>query len=301
MLNATSFASVRRTVEEAVERAALPASFRALLRIPLQQHGKILTEEERPLWPTVVLAACTATGGEPAFGATVAAATELFMAGLDVLDEIEDGDSSALVELAGPAQALNVSTALLLLGQQTLLGLVADGLPAAQVTLLTQTLTAAGLAATGGQHRDLANESDRIVSTDEALSIARSKAGTLVAGACRIGALLGTTDMDTLALYETLGGHHGTAAQLANDLHGAENTLSKTDVERQKGTLPLLYARGARAVATGEPATIAASGALHFTWVILEIERQRCVQLLDTLAARGHLVADLRDLLGKVG
>lgn len=298
MLNAASFAAVRRTVEGAVERAALPASFRELLRIPLQQHGKILTDDERPLWPAVVLAACRSAGGESAFGVTVAAATELFMTGLDVLDEVEDGDSSALVELAGPAQALNVSTALLLLGQQILLGLVADGLPPTRVALLAQTLTAAGLAATGGQHRDLANESDQTVSTDEALSIARSKAGTLVAGACRMGALLGTTDTDTLALYETLGGHHGTAAQLANDLHGAENTANKTDVERQKGTLPLLYAR---AVATGEPATIAASGALHFTWVILEIERQRCVQLLDTLAARGHLVADLRDLLGKVG
>lgn len=301
MLSATSVTAIKQTIEEVVERGALPTSFRELLAIPLRQPGKIMAEEGNPQWAALVLAACTSTGGDPTWGAVAAAAAELFMAGLDVLDEVEDGDQSALIEAAGEAQALNVSTALLLLGQQTLLGLAERGMAPDRVALLGRALTEAGIAATGGQHRDLANAAAGAVSTDEALDIARRKAGVLVAGACRLGALIGTADEDLLALYSVWGMHYGTAAQLANDLHDAENAEDKSDVVRQKGTLPLLYARGSGALLGAGPAPLAGSGALHFTWVILEIERQRCVQLLDTLATHGHAIAAMRDLLGRVG
>src|SRR4051812_36388490 len=113
---------------------ALPASFFRLLPLPLQQPGEELAGAARPTRPVMVLSACNATGGDPAIGSKVAAAVEIFIAGLDVLDEIEDGDHSPLVEATGHGQALNVSTALLLLAQQLLLCLTDSGVPAHRAT-----------------------------------------------------------------------------------------------------------------------------------------------------------------------
>jgi geranylgeranyl pyrophosphate synthase len=300
VLNPAPFAKVSQTIEEAVERASLPASFSALLRIPLQQPGKVLAGAVRPTWPVMVLTTCAATGGDPAIGSKVAAAVELFIASLDVLDEVEDGDYSPTVEAAGQGQALNVSTALLLLAQQILLQLTDDGVPADHVALLARTLVEAGVQATGGQHRDLASENDPTISTDEALTIARLKAGALAGGACRLGALVGTSDATLLDLYQEWGQHYGTAAQLSNDLHDAENQEQKSDTTRHKGTLPLLYSRTdtAPTPATMPPAELAASGALHFTWVILEIERQHCLKILAELTEREQAITGLRELLG---
>ena len=54
----------------------------------------------------VVLGSAAATGGSARAAERVAAALELFLAGLDVLDEVEDGDYSPLAERAGQARAL---------------------------------------------------------------------------------------------------------------------------------------------------------------------------------------------------
>lgn len=302
MDRAAAFQQVGQALREAVEGTDLTASFRCLLYIPLRQQGKVLAGSAQPRWPAVVLATCAAAGGAERAAVKVATAVELFIAGLDVLDEIEDGDRSPLVEAAGAAQALNASTALLLLAQQTLSRLGEVGIPPERVPALVQTLARAGLTATGGQHLDLASEGRDDVSTADALDIARRKAGALVGGACRLGALLGTTDEEVLALYDTWGRHYGTAAQLANDLHDAENESDKSDVHRAKATLPLIYGRESQSrvlPSNGRdgnlaPQSLQASGALHFTWVALEIECQACAGVLEQLAARGQAVAQLR-------
>jgi geranylgeranyl pyrophosphate synthase len=89
--------------------------------------------------------------------------------------------------------------------------------------------------------------------------------------------------------------HFGTAAQLANDLHDATAPDLKSDLERQKGTLPLTFTR--RNANDVDPGNIAASGALHFTWVVLEMERDACRDIGEQLAARGQDVSVLLDLL----
>jgi geranylgeranyl pyrophosphate synthase len=289
---ATRFDQVRLALEEALEVCRLPASFRDLLVLALSQEGKVLAGAAQPQWPALVLASCESAGGDSFVAAKVAAAVEMFMAGLDILDEIEDGDVSPVASASGQAQALNVANALLLLAQQQLCQLRAIRVPADRIADYIATLTEAGLIATTGQHRDLRAEGQADVTADEALAIARDKAGALVAGVCRLGAMIGTTNPRLLALYESWGQHYGTAAQLANDLHDAADTERKSDFSRQKGTLPLIYSRSA-----GSAPTTLAPGALHFTWVALEIERQRCGALLEELAAYGQAVAGLHGLL----
>ena len=279
----------------AVGALDVPAAFSVLLKIPLSQPDKVLGGAARPDWVQLVLAACAATAGNPAVAAQVAAGVECFMAALDLFDEIEDGDVSLTVEAAGIPQALNVATALLLLGQRLLLGVPQrHGLPTA--TDLARTLTDGGLAATGGQHRDLADEAFAAGTPDEALATARAKAGALASAVCRLGAMVGTADERLLDLYGRWGMHFGTMAQLANDLHDALDNTTKTDIARQKSTLPLIFNRRV-AADTGEAPSVAASGALQFTWVVVEIERQACRDIADQLHARGQRVDLLRRLV----
>lgn len=307
-MNATArredFDQAAHCLREAVEEQDLPASFRALLYLALRQDGRLLAGGELR-WPALVLASARAAHGDARVASRVAAAVELFITGLDILDEVEDDDHSPLVDQAGVARALNVSTGLLMLGQRVLSDLAADGVPAARVASFARALTEAGALATGGQHLDLSTEGRADLTPTDALDIARRKGGALVAGACRLGALVGTDDQDLLALYTEYGRHYGTAAQLANDLHDAGDLGRKSDLARSKGTLPLIYDR--RSVGSVRPGAspgeaemvqqLRGGGALHFTWVVLEVERQACAGVLDQLEARGQAVAWLRTLL----
>jgi geranylgeranyl diphosphate synthase type I len=292
-------AEIGHLITEAVASATLPPSLRTLLLIPLRQPGKALHPSgEHPIWPALVLATSAATGGEPHIAVRVAAAVEVFMAAVDVFDEVEDGDQSAIIDVAGAAQAINVATALLLLAQQTILALTDSGLATERALLLARTLTAAGLEAIGGQHGDLAAEADRAISATDAHAIARQKAGALTAGVTTLGALLGTDDPEVLALYRDWGLHFGTLSQIQNDIRDAQSPELKSDLARGKSTLPLIYARGTD---TGETTTLATSGALHFAWVVREIERQACEDVLTQLAERGHAVTRLHNLLARLG
>jgi len=293
--DSTALEVVRSRLLEALGAFNAPASFSALLNIPLNQPDKVLGGAHRPSWVTLVLAACVATGGDVAYGARVAAAIEVFMAALDVLDEIEDGDASPTAAAAGIPQALNGATALLLLAPRLLLDLPArDGLP--HPGDFARVLVDGGLIATGGQHLDLTGEGFAAGSPEEALAIARRKAGALASAACRLGAMVGTADETLLELYGRWGMHYGTVAQLANDLHDAVDDAAKSDVARKKSTLPLLFSHRVTSEIGSNPG-VAASGALHFTWVIVEIERQACRDLADELDARGQDTAHFRQFV----
>lgn len=283
---------LRSVLSEALGAFDAPTSFTEILRLPLSQPGKILSDTGRPIWAHLVLGSCAAANGDDDAGMHVAVGVELFMAALDLLDEIEDGDYSPTAEAIGSAQTLNVATALLLLGQQTLLRV--PTICGRDVSAdLVSTLISGGLVATGGQHQDLASVGGTMDSPDVALAMTRRKAGALAGAACRLGALMGTTDTALLALYERWGNHFGTAAQLSNDLHDATDLGQKSDIERQKGTLPLIFSRHP-STAAGH---IVESGALHFTWVVLEIERQACREIAENLAARGQRAEFLREMV----
>jgi geranylgeranyl pyrophosphate synthase len=272
-----------------------PPSFSALLKIPLTQPDKVLGGAARPRWAQLVMAACAATSGDSAIGAQVAAAVEVFMAALDLLDEIEDGDASPTVDAAGSPQALNVSTALLLLSQRMLLDVPLRAELPTPIDF-ARTLTNSGLTATGGQHRDLASVGFATDSPDDVLETARLKAGALASAACRLGAMVGTADEALLELYGRWGAHYGTVAQLANDLHDALDTTEKSDIARRKSTMPLIFGHRA-ATDTGEALEFPESGALHFTWVVVEMERQACRELADQLESQGQQIVNLRQFV----
>jgi len=294
---------ISQVIHEAVASLALPPSFFSLLLLPLQQPGKVLhSADDVPLWPAIVLATGVATGADPRIAIRVAAANEIFMAGLDVLDEVEDNDQSTLIDVAGVPRAINTGTALLLIAQRLLLTLPAHGAPIEQSIALTSILTEAGIHATGGQDTDLATSTGQQTSSAEALAIARAKSGALVAGTAKLGARVGTADPALLALYHQWGEHFGTLLQIANDI-GDATSETKSDAAQRKATLPLIFARGEEREGASNVTqeTLKKSGAFHFAWVVREIERQHCESLLVDLAARGQRVDRLHALLAWLG
>jgi geranylgeranyl pyrophosphate synthase len=293
------FASeVGEKLQELLSGAGLTAPLIDFVIQPLTSPGKILSTNPSTGWAELVAATCMAAQGDRTAAVRVAASVECLAAALDVLDEIEDGDQSLLVESAGLPRALNASTALMFAAQNILSGLTMDGITPARVPEFSRAMSRLGLAATSGQHEDLSKTADSGLTVDEALQITRQKSGSLAACACVLGAMLGTTDQKILQLYETFGYDYGTMLQLSNDLHDAQDLREKSDLRKLKPTVPIVfYARQSPKRVIGElnPEGVISSGALHFTWAVIELQRKRCLQELEALRAQNQAIEFIRD------
>jgi len=302
------YLETERHLHEAIQRAAFPETLRELVYVSLCQPGKLLGGASPAPWPSLVLACAAAAGGATRAGVQVAAAVEVFMAAADVLDDLEDGDESRVVAAAGPAQALNAATAMLVLSFELLSSLADAGIPHHRVPIFTRVLAQGSLTAAGGQHLDLAAGQDSRSSLSQALSIARTKAGTLAATASRLGAMTGTENPTVLALYESLGQKLGIIGQLQNDIKDAKRGSSKTDRVRGKNTIPLLFDLALTCVSCGAdrddkprtPGTTeddVSDAATAMTLVTIDLERMAALSILDQLASHGQNIDPLTRLL----
>ena len=197
------------------------------------------------------------------YASSVAVAVECFICALDLLDDIEDDDLTPVVCDLGPARVLNVSTTLLTLAQKAILSLSAlEHVGAERITSLLDVLQETTLTATAGQHRDLLAEQTSVLefTHEECIEIASAKAGSLMRLPCLLGAICAGGDQDLCQQFAELGQMLGIAHQLDNDCHDlyhlldgeasatlsastrAEKMNSKTDLIREKKTLPVVFA-----------------------------------------------------------
>ena len=251
----------------------------------------------------------------------MAVSVECFICALDLLDDIEDGDSTAIVLELGPARVLNVSTALLGLTNRILLSLSEIGYPAERVIRLLSTVQEALIIATAGQHRDILAEkrSAESFTTDECIEIAEGKAGALMSLACRLGALCANVNDEALAQFSEMGKLLGITHQLDNDSHdlyhilqhqqmGASVGMIKTDLVRQKKTLPVVLAAQAistlhnTSFTTDEEKQKVSIDVLHegiiTTWGISLLYRERAHDQLRQIETKHPISHALRLLLG---
>jgi len=293
---------VEHELQDFLDGAGLSAPFVNLVRQPLSSPGKILSSSPTITWAELVVAASDTARGNRSAAARVAAAVEALAAALDVLDEIEDGDQSSFVETAGLPRALNSSTALIFLAQHIIAELRLVGIAPARIVDFSEAMSRFGLAATSGQHQDLSVNATSGISLDDALQISGEKSGSLAACACLLGAMVGTSDPQVLQLYESFGRHYGTMLQLANDLHDAQDVDTKSDLRKLKATLPILfYVHQHHITDPGalQPVDIRASGALHFTWTVVEVQRKRCREIVQELECHGQATEPLQLVLNK--
>lgn len=163
-----------------------------------------------------------------------AAAVELMILALDIMDDLQDEDHMDMPWHALPKSiALNLSLALLTLSQETLLGC---NFPTAYIHKAAAFLSRQVLIATNGQTLDLLNE---IGNEEEYLNMVKQKSAALLVCACMTGVILATGEES--ALVQEYGQEMGISAQIRNDSRDLLNWERKNDFLHRKKTLPLLY------------------------------------------------------------
>lgn len=309
----------------------------------LQEPGKLLAafksknlnvDESSPngIWSllTYLIAQYINPAVSPLKSGTTAIAVECLICALDLLDDVEDEDKTAILLEIGAPRALNVSTLLLGLAHRALLSLTKELQSSSDIFYLVDALDEAIITATAGQHKDLSAEqrSPLDMTQEECIEIAASKAGSLMRLACLLGALCADADDHVCEMFAELGRLAGIAAQLDNDSHDlyyllqstesaspptSDNQMTdprslKTDIVRNKKTLPVVIAARTQVDIQSQSAfTIEEQQdifrrTLHegiiATWGISLLYRTRARESLQKIEAQYSVSPLLRTLLG---
>lgn len=320
----------------------LPPTLIQMGKMALSAPGKVMHEtlllpsEESeaqttltPRWPLYVIACYQAAVGQEGWGTWKEAvpagvAVEIAMAAADLLDEIADDDPSPIVRQYGPGQALNTANLMLVMAQQVLL-------KAARGVNGERTLDALGalqemlVDAAVGQHLDMLYDRMGAGEVDLEMSarVTELKAGTLICGACRMGALMAGADKQVVDLLAKFGKAMGGIAQIINDIQdvlpgeeeGGVEIERKTDVALHKRTLPIVFTlrdeapkpNALQRAFAGEAGideeeqrrAVIEAGGVQFAQLVMEVHRNNALETIEELeglrpGARwllGHLMA----------
>lgn len=342
---ATILAAVDHALRESLLGYAeqLPPTLIQMGKMALSSPGKVMYETLllpaddgeaqatlTPRWPLYVIACYRAAVGREGRdtwkeAVPAAVAVEIAMAAADLLDEIADDDPSLIVRHYGPGQALNTANLMLVMAQQVLLKAARrangeralDALGALQEMLVDAAV---------GQHLDMLYDKMGGGEVDLEMSarVTELKAGTLIGGACRMGALMARADKQIVDLLEKFGRAMGGIAQIINDiqdvlpLEEGSDSLQverKTDVALRKRTMPIVFALrddapkpnalqrafGGEAGIDEEEQRLAVieAGGVQFAQLVMEVHKQNALEAIEELeelrpGARrvlGHLMA----------
>ena len=297
-----TLAHVKKEVRLALTRASDRPELRRFLERLLSKPGRVLAADGRAPWPGFVLQTCAALGGDLRVAPLTAAAVELAVTAIDVVDDLIDGDFEGTANERARAQ--NASLVLGWLSQRCVIQL-ADHIGLARAARLGDVIAAWSLSSCDGQDLDLLLEGDAEADEHAALDATIRKSGSLCAMACLAGAALATDDPATLDVVRRFGQHAGVTAQLLNDLEGVsiDASLHKNDFRQRKKTVPAAYllhcARedgldsvldwyaSEASLDHGHLVELATAahvlGALTYTWILADVHRREALRALDEL------------------
>jgi geranylgeranyl pyrophosphate synthase len=277
--------------------------------------GRLCSTNGASPWFLMPILCCrSASGGEWRDSIPVAVAMEIMGTAADLLDDLQDGDS----KWNANAETLHLLAVLLSLPNCALLGLQRKGVSSQKMIRTLQLFNELSAQAGVGQFEDLRIEGVPTVSLEKALRTTEQKSASLMQCCCQLGALMGSDEDALVHMYGRFGWHMGLYAQLKNDLRDvSSHTGRKSDIARKKKTVPIVFALNApeadrrtkrvRTIlneATDVPLeTNAVSellrdmGAIHFTWLLADIQRRQALSILQEVESRGHDTAALASLL----
>ena len=243
---------------------------------------------ESPAWLMLPVFACEALEGDPEQAYHVAAALEIGRIAAGCLDEWQDQDTDdALWQSAGPAQTVNLATAMIGLSQLSLIRLTDLGTEPAMILSLQKEFSLTLLHMCAGQHADLNDE----VSLDTYETVAGAKSGSLLRLGCRAGAMIAGASADAVTCYGDYGHSLGILAQAWNDLHGLAGVGGKKDIGRSS-TLPILAALALDRTQYQPHSSEGKAGQL-FALTQLQTLHRRAVEALARCPAPGSLTVFL--------
>ena len=208
----------------------------------LEQGGKRLR-------PAILLAACEAVGGDYKKAMSQAAAIEMFhnftLLHDDVMDraDIRRGKPTVCAKWDDNTAILSGDTMLTLATQ-----LVVDGLNADKVLPVLKAFNETAIGVYEGQQYDMEFESRNDVTIDEYINMIRLKTSVLLAGAARIGAIVGNATEAQANALSQFAVNLGLAFQLQDDwldVYGDPKVFGKAiggDIMNNKKTFLLINA-----------------------------------------------------------
>lgn len=258
----------------------------------------------RYAWAQLTLISCESTGGVLEDGLPGAVAMELYALAADILDDIQDQDNNSLPwRKVPPAQAINLATCILVLSYQALAAPANPrfGWETGKV------LNRIGLQACDGQFHEFLNDSKDKITFAEYFEVINQKSAGLMAGACKIGAVLGGADQTLADQLEQFGRCLGIMSQIKNDLDDFLNFETKSDFVKGRKTLPFVYllnvlnereaeelkhlstvaGKGSAEFGAHEKEQLRAllvnEGAGHYCSAIHEMYKQRALDILESM------------------
>jgi len=203
-----------------------------------QESGTASTKDN--LWPLLPLLVYEAISGQYKHALPVAAAFQLLKNAAEVLDDIEDADSSTSISAKyGSAIATNVATTLIILAEKTITRLNKRRVKDQSVIRIMDAINSFYTTTCIGQHLDLSSVPGDDISEDKYLKIAYMKSASTAECACCVGTLLATPEQKLIKILSTFGYNLGMASQIANDIQGV---LQGNDIIKRKITLPIIFA-----------------------------------------------------------
>jgi geranylgeranyl pyrophosphate synthase len=252
--------------------------------------------------------------GDDAPAVPLAAATSLFFLGLDICDDLADGDLPGHWAGYRPSEISLVSLTLLAtLPQLAIAGLDA---PSATREAMQVALARGLLQMIGGQQRDVRAAGTAELSAEEVEESVAAKSGEELAICTALAARLAGAPPEQVERYAALGRAMGTLAQLASDVRDVFHDPHGKDLAAGTRTLPIvLYLNRLQGRARAdflallararqeEAARDEARQQLNDPWVLrrcaltVEVYRQRAARLLDELSPQQPAYSHLRTML----
>jgi geranylgeranyl pyrophosphate synthase len=191
-------------------------------------------------WPLLPLRVCESISGDFEPAIPVAAALYLLKSAAEVLDDVEDGDSSvSLVARHGMPLAVNAASLLIVLAEKALTRLPAAGVASDVAVEIVDLINSYYSRACAGQYLDFRWPAEKRLTEQTYLKLVALKSAFAVECACRAGAMAASHDPQLAVDFGRFGKDLGTAYQIANDIQGI---VSRVDIVKRKQTLPVIYA-----------------------------------------------------------
>lgn len=220
-----------------VERHACTEHQRRLLKVALVGLELQSRETEAPVFMHLPLLVYAGLCGDHRPAIPLAVATSLVFLGMDIMDDLADGDRPAHWAGHSPGE-INLAAATLLCALPQLILAELDA-PPHRLAAIHQTLASGLMRLAAGQQRDLAMTGSADASADEVEAVLLAK-GEEMAIFAALAADLGGASAERVEAYAYLGRAIGVAGQLASDCYDLFTDSDSRDLMHGTRTLPIV-------------------------------------------------------------
>ena len=191
------------------------------------------------------LLACSAVGGNVETAVPGAASVELVNNFTEIHDDVQSGvpqraNRDALWWVWGPAQAINAGDGMHALARLALFRLLEHDVSAEVTFRAVRLMDEASLSTCEGRFMDMEAQERLDLSLDAYLKMAAKKNGSLLAGALKLGSLIGSGGEDLLDAFQRCGTELGVALQVQADVNEFWADSPSPEVMNKKKLLPIV-------------------------------------------------------------